>query len=168
MDHPGTGITLRLEPYSASSPRRPDKNEKIPYERCNLHEGCISKMYDSIEGPYLELSELIPNSRSYIGSASIVEPEVIRKSVGKRPFYLLMVQRVYQKTWQEGDGKGWYDYMALVLQRTGKRDDGTVYRRVEMVKLKDTPPEEWFEGLQNRRITIVGICQHITIAEIPI
>lgn len=83
MDHPGTGITLRLEPYSASSSRRPDEIEKIHYERCNLHGGCISEMYDSIEGPYLELSELIPNSRSYIGSASIVEPEVIRKSVGK-------------------------------------------------------------------------------------
>jgi len=129
--------------------------EKIPYEPCNLHEGFNSEMYDPRhQTANLEVS-LTTKSDSHVGSVSIDEPEVVRVSVGKKPFYMLLVQRVYHKPWKIGDaeGKGWYDCMGLALQRVGK-EGGTVYRRVGMARLKEER-DGYIDDGQRKWITIV-------------
>jgi hypothetical protein len=41
--------------------------------------------------------------------------------------------------WTVGDAeqKGWYDCMGLALQRVGRKEGGTVYKRVGMARLKE-------------------------------
>lgn len=45
--------------------------------------------------------------------------------------------------------------MASVLPRAANRDNGTNYCSVEIANLKDTLPEEWFEGCERGYITIL-------------
>jgi hypothetical protein len=128
--------------------------EKVPYEPCNLHDGYNSEMYDVNEGNKPSQAPLTKDSPSHIGSASIDEPT--HKSICQKPFHLLLVQRVHHKPWREGDEKGIYDSMALVLQGAGKKDEGSVYRRVGIAGLKETMPGDWFQRVgKKRRITIV-------------
>ncbi len=80
--------------------------EKIPYERCNLHDGYNSEMYDA-DGNAASDLPLTQESPPHIGSASIDEPEITRKSVGKKPVHPLLVPRVYLKPRKDGEGQGW-------------------------------------------------------------
>ena len=130
--------------------------EQIPDEPCNLHDGFNSEMYDPCHQIVDSELSLTTDSELHVGCASIDEPEAMRALVGKKPLYMLLVQRVYHEPWKigEGEGKGWYDCMGLALQRVGRKERGTVYRRVGMARLKEER-DDYFDDVQRRRITIV-------------
>ena len=129
--------------------------EKVIFEPCNLHDGFNSEMYDPCHQIVDSELSLTTDSESHIGCASIDEPEVMRALVGKKPMYMLLVQRVYHAPWKTGEeGKGWYDCMGLALQRVGRKERGTVYRRMGMARLKEER-DDYFDHGQQRRITIV-------------
>lgn len=130
--------------------------EKMPYEPCNLHEGFNSEMYDPCHGTIDSELSLTTTSESRVECTSIDEPEVMRGFVGKKPFYMLLVQRGHHELWKAGNAelKGWYDCMGLALQRVGRKEGGTVYKRVGMARLKEEG-DGYFDNGQRKRITIV-------------